>query len=155
MDFSFFLPLHSLLRWLVLISLVGTLYSSYHGWIKNRVYTRWDKLIKNTAIVSMYVQVSIGLYLYLNSPIVDYFLNNFKKAVHETVPRFFGMEHITAMTISALMLSTASMLARRKTEDRARFRLLALWITVAFFLIFFSVPWSFSPFTARPEFRPF
>ncbi len=155
MDLSYFLPLHSLLRWLVLFSLLLSLFRAYRGWLSNVAYTGMDAKIKNTAIVTMYTQVAIGLYLYFNSPIVDYFLNNMKEAMHETVPRFFGMEHITSMLLSAFMLSIGSFLARRKSTDKKRFRTLAMWFTVAFFLIFFSVPWSFSPFTARPDFRWF
>lgn len=155
MDFSSVLPFHSLLRWVVLISLIVTLIRSYRGWLRGKVYTRRDSLIKNLAIITMYVQVSIGLYLYFNSAIVAYFLNNFKDAVHETVPRFFGMEHITVMLLSAFMLSVGSFLARRKPTDRRRFKTLALWFTIAFICIFFSIPWSFSPFTARPDFRFF
>jgi hypothetical protein len=91
--------------------------------------------------------------LYFISPIVQYFLDHFSEAVHNRGQRFFGMEHITMMVIAVFMITHGSTLAKKRAESEKKFKAMALWYTIALLIIFLSIPWPFSPFTARPYFR--
>ena len=97
----------------------------------------------------------LGIGLYCISPVVRYFMSYFKKAVHEREIRFFGMEHITMMLIAIALITVGSAKSKRQTTDRQRFRIMAIWFTIALVIIFASIPWHFSPFTRRPYFRWF
>jgi hypothetical protein len=97
----------------------------------------------------------IGLWLYLISPLVGYFLDNFKSAVHERDLRFFGMEHITMMLVAVVVVSIGSSTAKRKQTDEGKFKTMTIWYTAGLIIIFLSIPWNFSPFTSRPYFRTF
>lgn len=153
--FSSFLIVHSWMRWLVLLMLVLALVRAYQGWSLHKTMQKWDvKLIKGLLAI-LYVQLLMGYFLYFHSPAVNYFLNHFKESIHQTQLRFWGMEHITAMTFSVLLMSWGSFRAFRKPTDREKFKTLALWLTLGFLIIFLSIPWSFSPFTARADFRTF
>ncbi|WP_192910104.1 hypothetical protein [Mucilaginibacter ginsenosidivorax] len=52
-----------------------------------------------------HIQLTLGLCLYLISPVVAYFLHHFGTAVHEQAIRFFGMEHITMMLIGITLIA--------------------------------------------------
>jgi hypothetical protein len=149
------LVVHSLFRWLVLISLLYATLRAYRGWITNQIFSTRDNFIRLTAATLAQIQLMIGLWLYIISPIVYYFLRNFNDAVHERDIRFFGMEHITMMVIAVTFVTVGSIQTKKKRMDQAKFKAMAIWFSVAIIIIFISIPWPFSPFTARPYFRGF
>ena len=153
--YNIVLVTHSFFRWLVLACLLYTTVRAYQGWLTNQVFSRRDNFMRHTTATIIQIQLVIGLWLYFLSPIVHYFLHNFKEAVHQREIRFFGMEHITMMVISVALITVGSMKAKRKVTDQAKFKTMAIWFTVVLIIIFLSIPWQFSPFTARPYFRSF
>jgi hypothetical protein len=64
------------------------------------------------------------------------------------------MEHITMMVIAITVLTIGSAKAKRKPDDQQKFKTMAIWFTIALVIILTSIPWSFSPLIARPNFRP-
>ena len=152
---SILLTLHSFVRWLVLASLVFTIFKSYQGWFSSKSFTNFDNFIRHSTATVSHVQLLIGLLLYYVSPIVSYFFQNFSEAVHNREIRFFGMEHSLMMFIAISVISAGSTIAKRKVKDAEKFKTIAIWYTIALFIIFFSIPWSFSPLVSRPYFRVF
>lgn len=150
---SSFLSLHSLVRWLVLISFAVLLFNAFRKCFTRQPVKSLDKIMVKSTLLIFGLQILIGLYLYSKSPIVSYFLHNFKKAMPETEVRFFGMEHITAMFLSFVLVLIGSFKARKTTSAQAYFKCIAFWFSFALLIIFLSIPWSFSPFTSRPDFR--
>jgi hypothetical protein len=153
--YSILLTFHSLVRWLVLASLVFTIYKSYQGWFSHKPFTNFDNFIRHSTATISHIQFLIGLLLYYVSPIVSYFFQNFSEAVHNREIRFFGMEHSLMMFIAISVISAGSAIAKRKVKDAEKFKTIAIWYTIALFIIFFSIPWSFSPLVSRPYFRLF
>jgi len=153
--YLFVLALHSLTRWLVLISLLFAIYRAYRGWLYNKTYSKFDNTVRIITATIAHIQLVIGLWLYFISPIVSYFLSHFATAVHEREIRFFGMEHITMMITAIVIITIGSALAKRKIADKVKYRTTAIWFTIALLVILFSIPWSFSPLVHRPGFRPF
>jgi hypothetical protein len=151
--YSVLLTIHSLVRWLVLISLLVAIYRAYSGWLGNKKYTRTDNALSSATVSIAHFQLVLGISLYCISPVVRYFMSYFKKAVHEREIRFFGMEHITMMLIAIVLMTVGSAKAKKQITDRQRFRITAIWFTIALIIIFASIPWQFSPFTKRPYFR--
>ena len=95
---------HSLTRWLVLASLLFSIGRAYRGWLLNKPFLRFDNTIRLITVTIAHIQLIIGLWLYGISPVVHYFLHHFHTAVHERQIRFFGMEHITVMLISIVLI---------------------------------------------------
>jgi hypothetical protein len=153
--YPFILALHSLIRWFVLTSLLLAIIIAWRGWLGNRVYTSFDNAVRMIAASFAHVQLVIGLWLYFISPVVSYFLHNFKTAVQMRQIRFFGMEHVTMMLIAIVLITIGSAKAKRKDDNKAKFKTMAIWFTIALLVILSSVPWSFSPLVSRPNFRPF
>lgn len=153
--YSVLLTVHSLVRWLVLISLIAAIVRAYKGWLGNERFSASDNAIKVATVTIAHIQVVLGITLYCISPVVRYFLNYFKEAVHQREIRFFGMEHITMMLIAVVLITIGSVKAKRQAGDKQRFKILAIWFTIALIIILASIPWQFSPFTRRPYFRWF
>jgi hypothetical protein len=151
--YSIALILHSLTRWLVLISLILAVWMSFRGLKAKRSFTKNDNLIRIITVSAVHLQWSLGVILYFTSPITGYFIKNFSEAVHIRDMRFFGMEHITMMVIAVSMITHGSTQAKKKKEDAEKFKAMTIWFTIALVIIFLSIPWPFSPFTARPYYR--
>lgn len=153
--YSTLLGVHSLVRWLVLASLLFAIFRAYRGWFLKKEFTRLDNSARHWTATVAQVQLIIGLWLYSISPLVNYFLHHYSKAVHQRPVRFFGMEHSVMMIIAVIMITIGSIKAKRRQTGAEKFRVMAIWFTVALLIILISVPWPFSPFGSRPYFRPF
>lgn len=153
--YSTLLATHSLIRWLVLISLLVAIFRAWRGWLQRKPFTKTDNTIRIVTATTAHIQLVVGITLYCISPLVRYFLNYFKTAVHQREFRFFGMEHITMMLIAIVLITIGSAQAKRQSTDLQRFKTLAICFTIALIIIFASIPWEFSPFTRRPFFRSF
>ncbi|HVW95666.1 MAG TPA: hypothetical protein VHA56_06840 [Mucilaginibacter sp.] len=153
--YSFLLSLHSLIRWFVLASLLLAFFRAWRGWRGKKAYSQFDDRVRMIAALTAHLQLVLGLWLYFISPVVGYFLHHFKEAVHERQIRFFGMEHITMMLTAIVLITIGSAKARRQTTDNEKFKTMAIWFTISLLIILTSIPWSFSPLTSRPLFRPF
>jgi hypothetical protein len=97
----------------------------------------------------------LGLSIYFVSPIVNYFLNNFREAVHMREMRFFGMEHIVMMLSAITVITIGSIKTKRETNDRQKFKTMAKWYMIGFVLILASIPWGILFLVNRPLFRLF
>src|SRR5688500_15967044 len=115
--YSLLLATHSLVRWLVLVSLLVAIFQAYKGWLGNKPFSRSDNIIRNATVTITHVQFVLGIVLYCISPVVRYFLGYFKTAVHQREIRFFGMEHITMMLIAVVLITMGSMKAKRQSTD--------------------------------------
>lgn len=149
------LVFHSAVRWLVLISLLFAIFRGYRGWLTNQPFTKFDNSIRHITATVAHIQLLLGLCLYGVSPLVEYFFAHFKEAIHDRQIRFFGMEHITVMFISIIIITLGSIKAKKQTTDVLKFKTMAIWFTIALILIISSIPWAFSPLVSRPYFRPF
>jgi putative Ca2+/H+ antiporter (TMEM165/GDT1 family) len=153
--YSILLALHSATRWLVLLSIILVLYRSYNGLLTKRAYTQLDDRIRHIAATILHIQMTIGIWLYIISPVTTYFLHHFKQAVHMREIRFFGMEHAFMMLTGVVIVSIGSAKAKRLQTDSAKFKTQAVWFTIGLVVILSSIPWAFSPLTHRPWFRSF
>jgi len=154
--YSILLFSHSLIRWFVLTTILFTLFRSYYGWLANKPFTQSDNKLRIITLSVVHIQALLGIILYSTSPIIRYFFSNFKEAVHEKDFRFFGMEHSLMMFIAVTIITIASIACKKKASDKEKFRVMAIWFTVAVLIIVFSIPWSFGNITAnRPLFRAF
>ncbi len=153
--FPIVLALHSLVRWLVLISLLFAIYRGFRGWRSGSAFSAFDNSVRHWTATIAHVQLILGIWLYVVSPIVDYFLHHFSEAVHERASRFFGMEHSLTMFVAIALITIGSAKARRAPTAKGKYKTMALWYTAGLLLILTSVPWAFSPLVSRPWLRWF
>jgi len=147
------LTIHSLVRWLVLASLLFAIYRSYRGWFAGKSFLKSDEKVRLITATIAHIQFVVGICLYFFSPIIDYFLHNFKDAVKVGEIRFFGLEHALLMLIAITIISMGAVKVKKKSMDVDKFRTMAIWFTVGLLLILISIPWPFTPFASRPYFR--
>lgn len=152
---SVVLALHSIVRWLLLPGLLYAVYRTYVGWRHNKKFTPHDNSVRHWTATIAHIQFLLGIWLYIISPITNYFLRHYRTAVHEREIRFFGMEHSLMMLTAVTAITIGSIKAKRKQTDRQKFKTMAIWFGIGLLIILSSIPWPFSPLVHRPYLRPF
>lgn len=153
MSYTIILLVHSWLRWIVVVSLLYSLYRAYTGWFREKSFTNFDNTLRHSVATIAHIQLLFGLLLYGISPIISYFLSHFSETVHIREIRFFGLEHSVTMLLAIFVITLGSMISKRQNSDRLKFRTIAIWYTIAFILIIVAIPWEFSSMASRPNFR--
>lgn len=153
--YSTLLPLHSILRWLLVAGLAYSIARSVIGLVAKRPYSRLDSTVRSVTSAVSHVQLIIGFVLYFKSPIVSYFRANGSVSLRYMDIAFFGVYHISLMLIAILMITIGAAKAKRANSDYDKHRQIFWWFGTAVVLILMAIPWPFSPYVARPYLRIF
>lgn len=149
------LLIHSLLRWLVLFSLLYAIFRAYKGVSKRFAFSKTDNSVRHWTATIAHIQLIAGMMLYFQSPVTSYFWRNFSEAIRQVNTTFFGIIHISLMLIAVILITIGSALAKRRKSDHEKFKTMLTWFGVALLLILLAIPWPFSPWAARPYLRSF
>ncbi|WP_353720690.1 hypothetical protein [Dyadobacter sp. 676] len=114
-----------------------------------------DNTVRHVTATFAHIQLMLGYVLYFNSPFIAYFRTHYKEAIKQFDFVFFGMVHITLMTIAVVVITIGSSVAKRQEHAPAKFRTMTIYYAIAFVIILAAIPWPFSPLSARPYFRTF
>lgn len=151
--YPYLLTAHSLMRWVALLALLfGYVLSIWHKYTQTTFSINHYKLYTVSKNI-VNIQFILGVWLLFKSPFVYTFWQQVSSAVKWREIRFFGLEHPFMMLLGILLLNYFTHKTKSKIGTKTAFRYLVIRYTIVFFIIFLSVPWSFSPFTARPNLR--
>lgn len=129
---------HSGLRWVVLILLLTAIFKAFSK-KSSGTYEKGDKLINLFAMVSVHIQVTLGIVLTFMSGKVSFGEDWMKNPQY----RFFGMEHILMMVIAAVVLTIGRKKAEKLTDAGAKHKTIFVWYTIALIIILAGIPWPF------------
>jgi len=153
--YTFLIVSHSIVRWFVVLSLSYAIFRGFRGWIQKLPFTKTDDTIRHMTATFTHVQLMLGYVLYFNSPFIAYFRTHYDEAIQQFDFVFFGMIHITLMTIAIILITIGSSKAKRQENDTNKFKTITIFYVIAFLIILIAIPWPFSPLSARPYFRTF
>ena len=153
--YGFLLQIHSVVRWLVLLGLIIPLARTYMAILRPRPFVKGDRLGIALGTMASHTQLLVGMALYMSSPFVSLFWSAPAEGAASTQVLFFSLIHIFGMITSVVLMSVGSSLAKRAEDDRRKFRVIAIYWTIAVVLILLLIPWPFSPLAQRPLWRPF
>ncbi|KMQ65123.1 hypothetical protein ACM46_13120 [Chryseobacterium angstadtii] len=145
--------LHSAFRWVVLISLIYSIWRAYKGYFTHKIFSKTDDLARHWTATIAHIQLILGIILYTKSPVVKYFWKNFSEAKSSIDVLFFGLIHFLIMITAIILITVGSAMAKRKETDKEKYKTMLIWFVTALILIFLAIPWPFSPIVNRPYFR--
>jgi hypothetical protein len=149
------LVIHSIMRWLVLISLLYAIIMAFRGYSFHHPFSKLDNSIRHWTATIAHFQLVIGITIYMKSPLVKFFWGSLKESKSQLEPAFFGWIHGSIMILAILVITIGSAVAKRNELDREKFKAMLLWYSVALILMIITIPWPFSPLANRPFFRVF
>ena len=146
------LSLHSYFRWFIILTIIGQIIWLYIGHRLSKTFTYKDYIILLIMTALYNIQFILGLVLYTQSPLVQSFWSNISLGIKIRELRFFGLEHIIMMGLAIILINFITCRVYKKIGTSCFTYLLSRYIWIIL-IIFSSIPWSFSPFTNRPNWR--
>jgi hypothetical protein len=134
---------HSGLRWIALLLLIITGVKALSGWMGNKPYLPLDRKLATFTVISVHLQLVIGLILYFISPTVQAALADFGAAMKVPYLRFFALEHILGMVVAIALITVGSAKAKRAATDTAKHKKIAVWFLIGLVIIIAMIPWPF------------
>ncbi len=129
---------HSGLRWVVLALMI---YAIFNALRKKDFYVKSDRLLNMFAMVSLHIQLVIGLILYFTSAKVSFVEGWMSEKTG--ILRFYGMEHISLMIIAIILVTIGHAKAKRAAEPAKKHKTILLFYAIGLILILASIPWPF------------
>ncbi|HEY8658281.1 MAG TPA: hypothetical protein VIL78_04545 [Hanamia sp.] len=148
------LILHNLFRWLILLFAFWTLLSALSGLSGKKEYTAGDGRSNFFFMLSMDIQLLIGLILYFSGAWFER-LKHLGENMKDPMLRFFTMEHGVLMIIAWILVHVGRISVKKATTPTAKFKKTLLFFGIALLLILIAIPWPFREAVARPWFRWF
>ena len=153
--YSTVLTLHSLFRWLVLLSLGFAIYRAYKGYTSKSDFSYVDNKVRHWTATIAHIQLVLGILVYIKSPIIKYYFSDFKNLVSDWNLTFYGLFHFIFMIGAIVLITIGSAKAKRKKTAPEKFKTILVTYSIALILIFIAIPWPFSPLANRPYIRAF
>lgn len=136
------LLIHSLLRWLVLLTGILAAARGLSGWRSRRPWTLPDERAGFWFITTLDLQLLLGLLLYVAlSSITRGAFQDFGGAMRDTVVRFWAVEHLFGMVVGIALAHIGRSRIHKTGNDARRHKLAAIFFTLALLAILASIPW--------------
>ena len=136
------LHLHNALRWVILISLLVSIY---------QLYSKKDALkTSKILLISSHSTLLLGLYQYFFGAVGFKMIQaaGMGVAMKDATTRFWAVEHISSMLI-AIVLITIGHISYKKTQNASK---TTVFYVIALLLIVLAMPWPFREGIGRPWF---
>ena len=147
------LILHSLLRWVVLLTGLLAVARAFAGWTGGRPWTAADNRAGIWFTASLDVQLLAGLALYLVlSPLTQMAFADMPATMRNPGLRFWSVEHPFGMVIALVLAHVGRVRIRKATTDTGRHQVAAILFAIALVVILLSLPWP-GTLNARALFR--
>lgn len=127
--------LHSGLRWVALILLIWAIANAFSA----KHFEKKHKMVNLFAMVTLHIQLVIGLIQYFTSAKVQFSPDWMK----EPLLRFYGMEHLAGMLLAIIIITIGYSKAKRKENDADKFKVIRLFYSIGLIIILLSIPWPF------------
>lgn len=150
--YNMLLYLHSILRWIILVLAILSIFRSGSGMVSGRPFGAGDRRVGLFLMIAAHTTLVVGLYLYFAGPWGLASIRNmgFGNVMKDRVARFYAVEHITGMLIAIVLITIARRVSRQAIPDAAKHRRTFWFVVIALVIILASVPWPFMAGIARP-----
>jgi NhaP-type Na+/H+ or K+/H+ antiporter len=139
--------LHSLLRWVVLVLAGVVIVRAAQGLSGKRPFSRTDDKAGLFFMISLDVQLLLGLLLYFAlSPMMAGIRASFGAAMKDRTLRFFAVEHVFAMVLGIALVHVGRVAVRRAEDAPSKHKKALLFYALGTFFIIAGIPWPFLPY---------
>jgi len=129
---------HSGLRWLFLLIIIFAIVNAFRKWKSGEKFGAKDKLISILAIALTHTQAIIGFILYFGQGRYKGF-----SEMGDRVLRFYAVEHLMGMLLAVILITIGHSKAKKAAKDKAKFRKIFVWFSIALLIVLISIPWPF------------
>jgi hypothetical protein len=128
---------HSGLRWVVLGLLLAAIFKSLMKWRSNVNYSDSDRKLNLFTMISMHVQLLLGIALFFMSGRVDF------SQMKDAMFRFFSVEHTTMMLIAIILVTIGHAKSKKIADETQKHKTIFTFYLLALLLVLVAIPWPF------------
>jgi Na+/H+ antiporter NhaC len=145
--------LHNLLRWVILILLLVSIYKSYTGFSTKKQFDAGDKKVWLFTMIASHITLLLGLFQWGHGSLGFFNMPDmpFGDIMKNPTTRFFIVEHPVLMIIAIVFITLGHGMAKKSIDDTTKYRKAFRYFLIALILILVAVPWPFRE-VARPWF---
>jgi hypothetical protein len=146
--------LHSVLRWILLILLVFSIFKSYSGWKSKKIFTDNDRKTWLFTMITAHVTLLLGLYQWIAGRIgmITTTMPEGTSFMKDKLYRFFWMEHPLLMILSIILITLGYGMSKKSVHDELKYKKAFQYFLIALILILIGIPWPFREIIGRPLF---
>ncbi len=141
------LHLHNLLRWIILILLVLSIYKSYVGMSSKKAFDLSDKKVWLFTMIAGHITLLLGIFQWLKFPRPEGV-----SIMKDPYLRFYQMEHPVSMILAILFITLAHGMAKKNVDDAVKYKKAFRYFLLALILIVVAMPWPTRALVGRPLF---
>ena len=147
------LLVHSWLRWVLLVLVVGRIGLALMDRARGRPYDKRARVSSAITVGTLDLMVLLGVVLLgWLSPFTSAAMADMGAAMKDPLRRFWLVEHPTTMFIAAIVAHVGTSVAKRSADPRRAHLAAAIGLTMALLAIAAAIPWPFRAAIARPLF---
>lgn len=137
--------LHSILRWLVILTAIYAIIKAFMGMQQNKPFTKSDNSagIIFTSVID--TQLIFGLVLYFTSGLgfKSFGSNGAGVVMKDSFLRFFAVEHIAMMLVAMVVIHIGRSKSKKAATDSAKHKKAFWFYLIGLLIILASIPWPF------------
>lgn len=142
--YSIVLEVHSILRWLIVLSALFAIIRAVTGLSFKRGWMALDNQAGMWFTTLLDVQLLVGILLYFFlSPTTTAAMRNFGGAMSNNAARFFAVEHVALMFVAAALAHIGRSRIRKISEPIQKHRRALIFFGLALLVILAAIPWPF------------
>lgn len=108
--------------------------------LMNQPFNKTAKVFALIGLILMHLQVVLGFVLYFISPLG--FSNFSGEAMGDKISRLYIVEHPLGMIIAAVLITIGYSQSKKITlSDKARYKRILIYYTIALALVSYLIPW--------------
>ena len=136
--------LHSLLRWAILILLIGNISRNFLN--KDKPFSKEDRNWSFRLLIITHINLVIGLIQYFFGAKGFAFVKTYgiAEVMKNSTLRFWVVEHITGMLIAVVLITIANSVSKKVTDNDTAKHNKLMWLYIAALVVIIAViPWPF------------
>lgn len=143
MLYTVVLNLHNLMRWIVLLAGLWTLFRHLTGWLGKGEWLPADRRASRLFPTLLDIEVLLGIVLYAGvSPLMHNAFHDISAILRTPGLRAIAVFHALGMLIALALAHVGKMRAGRIANSVKKHRALFVWYGVSFVLLLAFTPWS-------------
>ena len=135
--------IHSYWAYLVLLILIVATINSLVGFFANKEYGATNFRIALFTLIVSHIQLLIGIVLFFTAPYLRAFGEiGMGGVMKDSTLRLYIVEHPLMMIIAVALITIGYSNHKKKLTSRPKFKMLAIFYTLALIFILSRIPWS-------------
>jgi hypothetical protein len=137
--------LHSIIRWLLLAGLLGSIIPAVAALSKKEVLSSFGRLFARLTVYFAHLQLLAGIALFIVSPRVIFS----SESMRSPILRFFLVEHTSAMLLVVLLITVGHARMKKEITPTRSNRTLLWFYVISLAIILLMIPWPFTRYAGH------